>query len=66
MQHTPTSDRGGTHSFQHSGARGSGSYTLDGPEAEMTATYQNVTCAGTRCFKTPNGRALWTKIDSCE
>lgn len=66
MQHTPTSDRGGTHSFEHSGARGSGSYSLDGPEAEMTATYQNTTCAMGRCFKTPNGRAVWTKIDSCE
>ena len=66
MTHTPTSDRAGKHAFQHSGAHGSGTYALTGPEEEMTATYQNTTCAMGRCFKTPNGKAIWTRIEACE
>ena len=66
MTHSPTGDRGGSHTFKHSGASGSGTYTLTGPEQEMTAIYQNTTCAMGRCFKTPAGKATWTKIERCE
>lgn len=66
MTYTPSSATGGSHSFQHSGAHGSGSYTLSGSEDEMTGTYQNTTCAFGKCFKTPNGKSIWTKIDTCE
>lgn len=66
MSHNPSSATGGSHSFQHSGAHGSGSYTLEGPEEEMIGTYQNTTCALGKCYKTPNGRARWTRIEACE
>lgn len=66
MTHTPDGERSGRQTFQHSGARGSGAYTLEGPPEAMTATYTNTTCARGRCFKTPNGKATWTKIDACE
>ena len=66
MTHTPDGERSGSQTFQHSGARGSGAYTLEGPPEAMTATYTNTTCAGGRCFKTPNGKATWTKLESCE
>ena len=66
MTHQPSSATGGSHSFLHSGMRGSGSYTLSGSEEEMTATYQTTTCGMGQCFKTPNGKAIWTKIEACE
>ena len=66
MTHTPKDERGGSQVFTHSGAKGTGSYTLSGPEEKMTAIYQNTTCAMGRCFKTPPGKATWTKIDTCE
>jgi hypothetical protein len=66
MTHTPTGDTGGNQAFAHSGAQGKGSYTFSGPAEKMTVTYQTTTCAMGRCFATPPGKAIWTRIDSCE
>ena len=66
MTHTPKSDAGGSQTFSHSGAHGSGSYSFSGPEEKMTVTYRTTTCAMGKCYGPLVGTAIWTKIDSCE
>lgn len=67
MSHTPSGDRGGSYTFNHSGVPGNGSYSLSGDEQLLSATYQGQVCPpGMACIKTPPGRATWTKIEECD
>jgi len=70
--HTPTSDKGGNFVFRYVGGRGSadmsGTYTLQGPEDEMIATYKFGKICGHAAGMTacaPGQRSLgtkWTRI----
>ena len=67
MTHTPSSARGGSFTFNHSGVRGNGSYTLTGDKNRMSATYQGTVCLPTgACIQQPPGKAVWTQIDDCD
>lgn len=73
--HTPTGDRGGDFTFRFANGKGvanaSGTYTLNGPDEQMTAIYQMgkicghaagmTVCAPPRTF----GATTWTRIDDC-
>ena len=74
LTHTPTSDKGGTFEMHVSGGGGSftqsGSYTLSGPEEQMTATYASTKlCAQgggmTFCLPPRTLSTTWTKVDDC-
>lgn len=74
--HTPTSERGGEFTFHWKGGRGfadaKGSYSLSGPEEEMTAIYMMDSICGQAAGMTACGQprtfgsTRWTRIDDCE
>ncbi len=67
MTHTPSSPRSGSFTFNHSGVRGNGSYTLTGDKNRMSATYQGTVCLPTgACIQQPPGKAVWTQTDDCD
>lgn len=73
--HTPTGDKGGDFTFRFANGKGvanaSGTYTLNGPDEQMTAIYKMgkicgsaagmTVCAPPRTF----GATTWTRIDDC-
>lgn len=73
--HTPIGDKGGDFTFRFANGKGvanaSGTYTLNGPEDQMTAIYRMgkicgsaagmTVCAPPRTF----GATTWTRIDDC-
>ncbi len=75
MTHVPTSDKGGTYTFEFKGgggvvrSTGSGTYTLSGTEDQLLATHSShPICASagmTKCYTHPPVTATWTRIEDC-
>lgn len=65
VDHTPTSDRGGTTSYSGQGITGKGTYTIEGTGDHLTMTYTSTACFMGHC-RAAKSKATLTRIESCE
>ena len=65
VEHTPTSDRGGSVSYSGQGITGKGTYTIEGNGDHLTMAYTSTACFMGHC-RGAKSRATLTRIDSCQ